>query len=111
LLHLVRDSGPLQKHVDTLGNVLVNLDGVLGAHLDLNVRLGSVVVCLERVKNLHTFGYQLDDRGERKLHVLLEARHPDADKAQWAGPVAERAVEQLAGELADPLAVVGADRE
>ena len=56
LLHLVRDSGPLQKHVDTLGNVLVNLDGVVDAHLALNVGLGSVVVCLERVNNLQTFG-------------------------------------------------------
>jgi hypothetical protein len=30
---------------------------VLGAHLVLNVGLRSVVVCLERVKILHTFSY------------------------------------------------------
>jgi hypothetical protein len=42
--------------MNTLGNVLVNLDGVLGAHLALNVGLGSVVVCLERVNNLQMFG-------------------------------------------------------
>jgi hypothetical protein len=36
LLHLVRDSGSLQKHMNTLGDVLVNLDRVLGAHLQLS---------------------------------------------------------------------------
>jgi hypothetical protein len=45
---------------------------VLCAHLALNVGLGSVVVCLERVKILHTFSSQSDDGGEGKLHVLLE---------------------------------------
>ncbi len=58
--------------MNTLGNVLVNLDGVLCAHFALNVGLGSVVVCLERVKILHTFSNQSDDSGEGKLHVLLE---------------------------------------
>jgi hypothetical protein len=56
LLHLVRDSGSLQKDMNTLGNVLVNLDGMVDAHLALNVGLGSVVVCLKRVNNLQTFG-------------------------------------------------------
>src|SRR2546430_1589332 len=61
LLHLVRDSGSLQKHMNTLGNVLVNLDGVGGAPLALNVGLGSGVVCLGRGKILHTFSNQSDD--------------------------------------------------
>ena len=108
LLHLVRDSGSLQEHVNTLRNVLVNLDGVVVAHLALNVRLGSVVVCLERVKILQRFSNRSDDGGERKLHVVLEPRHADAHEPQWAGPVVERAVEELARELADPLPVVRA---
>jgi hypothetical protein len=73
LLHLVRDSGSLQKHMNTLGNVLVNLDGVFCAHLALRVGRGPVVVCLERVKILHTFSSQSDDSGKGKLHVLLES--------------------------------------
>jgi hypothetical protein len=97
--------------MNTLGDVLVNLDGVLCGHLALNVGRASVVVCLERVKVLQLLGVKLDDGRQRKLHVLLEPRDADADEPERAGPVAERAVEELAGELTDPLGVVGADRE
>jgi hypothetical protein len=72
LLHLVRDAGSLQEHVDTLGNVLVNLDGLLCGHLALRVRRRSVVVCLQRVKILQRFADQSDDGGEGKLQVLLQ---------------------------------------
>jgi hypothetical protein len=53
---------------------------VVGAHLALNVGLASVVVCLERVKILHTFSNRSDDGREGKLHVVLETRHADADQ-------------------------------
>ena len=53
---------------------------------------------------------QLCQSDELELRVIGEPGDADADQPQRAGPVAERAVEQRAGELADPLAVVGARR-
>jgi hypothetical protein len=41
--------------------------------------------------------------------VIRESRQTDADEAERARPVPQRAVEQLAREVADPLPVVGAD--
>ena len=49
--------------------------------------------------------------GERELDVVDEARDADADEPERSRAVAERAVEQAAGELADPAGVVGPDRE
>lgn len=82
--------------MNTLGNVLVNLDGVLCAHLALRVGRRSVVVCLERVKILQPFSNQSDDGRQGKLHVLLESRHTGADETERTGPVAERTVEEPA---------------
>jgi hypothetical protein len=97
--------------VNTLRNVLVDLDGLLGAHLALRVGRGSVVLCLERVKIRHPSGVCSDDSNEGKLNVLLEPGHSGADEPERARPVPERPVEQLAGELTDSLGVVDANRE
>src|SRR5690349_24888686 len=48
---------------------------------------------------------------ECELSMRLEAREADADEPQSARAVVERAVEQLTGELRDPLGVIGAYRE
>src|SRR5205823_13871826 len=45
---------------------------------------------------------------ELELRVLGEAGDADADEPQRPRPVAQRAVEEAARELADPLRVVGA---
>src|SRR5437773_12065714 len=52
-----------------------------------------------------------DERGQRKLHVLLEPGDADPYEAKRAGPIAQGPVEERAGELADPLGVIRADRE
>jgi hypothetical protein len=64
--------------MNTLGNVLVNLDGVLCAHLALRVGRGPVVVCLEKVKILQPFSYQRPD-------VKLRACGDGSDQAGRSG--------------------------
>src|SRR5438105_5385985 len=48
---------------------------------------------------------------ERELLESVEARDADTDEPECAGALAQRAVEQAAGELADRLAVVGPGRQ
>src|SRR5579862_4227227 len=55
--------------------------------------------------------HPLDDLAQRQLDVAGKAADADPDEPQRAGPVAERAVEERAGELTDPGAVRGADRQ
>src|SRR5437763_10505841 len=67
-------------------------------------------VCIERVKSLETLGDRSDVARQGTLAVLGETGDADADQTERAGPIAERAVEEGACKLTDPLAVVGADR-
>src|SRR5215211_2068357 len=48
---------------------------------------------------------------QRELAVVREPRDADPDQPQRAGPVAQAAIEQGAGEVADPLRIVDADVE
>ena len=63
------------------------------------------------MKNLLTVGNDSDESRQRKLYVLLQAGEPHADQSEGAGSVAERAVEERAGKLADPAGIVGSDHE
>ena len=101
---------PLQQHVNTLGDVLVDVVGcriVIFVFTVLGNRLGVIDRKGENPCN-RSVTVQTESR-QRKLHVLLEPGDADADEPQRAGPVAQRAVEERARELADPRGVVGAD--
>lgn len=54
-----------------------------------------------------TAGGSRSDEGELELGVILESGDAHADETQRPRAVAERAVEQRAGQLADPRTVVG----
>src|SRR3954468_21058495 len=51
------------------------------------------------------------DSDEGELPVPREAGAADADEPERAGPIGQSAVEEAAGELADPSAVVDPDAE